>query len=310
MRSVILLIIGFVLLSSCSIAFVFNEKIELSGKLDAKTNDELAQDSAKGSGDQAYTRTLESDYGYSRLFSRYINEVNGSLANQNEPNSYSMNMDAYGVNHGISFSGGKIASSNLIKIDDTSGVASYFNMVADGKMDESLKNILDNRNIRGNNLGNDLASTHVEGQFSLSSTYTDTKTAQDDKRQLLSELEEIDVDLKLNAESGDQDLNATKMQDKIGSDLAAGIENPDISPDQVIDKDTDSDLAIGFGSNVTDAIGPGDWRRGLELMNTAAFNELKSDKIFAYNVRPKNGTSIGPIKATRVTPLKLGRFPV
>ena len=166
MQSVIWLIIGFVLLSSCSMAFVYNEDIVISGKLEAKTNGELAQDSAKGSGIQVYARNLESDYGFSRLSSRYINNANIGSPNQSEPNSYSMNMGAYGINHGISFSGGKIAANNLIKIDDASGVASYFNMVANGKMDESLKNIQDNRNIRGNSLGSDLATTHVEGQFS------------------------------------------------------------------------------------------------------------------------------------------------
>ena len=307
MQSVIWLIIGFVLLSSCSMAFVYNEDIVISGKLEAKTNGELAQDSAKGSGIQVYARNLESDYGFSRLSSRYINNANIGSPNQSEPNSYSMNMGAYGINHGISFSGGKIAANNLIKIDDASGVASYFNMVANGKMDESLKNIQDNRNIRGNSLGSDLATTHVEGQFSLRSAYKDTKTAQDDARQLLSELEEIDVDLKPNAESGDPDLNETKTQDKLGNDLKA-IQNANVAPDKIMDPAND----IGFieGENATGGIQLGSSKRGLELMNTAAFNESKSDKIFAFRVRPKQGMLDMPLVATRVTPIKLGRFPV
>ena len=301
MRSVIWLMVGFVLLSSCSIAFVYNEKIKLySGDLDAKTSDELAQDSAKGSGDQVYSRTLESDYGNSRLFSRYINNAGTSSGN-----SYSMNMDAYGVSHGISFSGGKIASSNLIKIDDISGVASYFNMIANGTMDESLKSIQDNRNVRGNNLGSDLATTHVNnGNFSLSSTYTDTKTAQDDARRMLSELEDVDVDLKPNAESGDQDFNATNMQAKLGDDLKEKISNPDISPDKVVD--LNDDLGFILPTNTTGGTKLGDPKRGIELMNTAAFNESKSDTIFAFRVRPTQG----PLQATRVAPVKLGRFPV
>lgn len=303
MRSIIWLIIGFVLLSSCSMAFVYNEKITVSGKLDAKTSDELAQDSAKGSGgDQVYTRNLESDYGFSKLFSRYINDDNASSAN--EPNSYSMSLDAYGVNHGISFSGGKIESSNLIKIDDTSGVASYFNMIANGKMDESLKNIQENREVRrNNNFDGDLATSHVEGKFSLSSAYTDTKTGQDDARQLLSELDAIDVELKP-AESEDPELNATKMQEKLEDDLNKAISNPDISPDKVTDL-TD-DIAFGVGTNVTGGIEPGSSKRGLELMNTAAFNESKSDEIFAFRIRPSHGN----LQATRIAPLKLGRFPV
>jgi hypothetical protein len=307
MQSVIWLIIGFVLLSSCSIAFVYNEEIVISGRLDAKTNDELAQDSAKGSGIQIYMRNLQSDYGFSRLSSKYINDANDSSPNQNEPNSYSMNMGAYGINHGISFSGGKIAANNLIKIDDASGVASYFNMVANGKMDESLKNIHDNRNTRGNNLGSDLATTHVEGQFSLRSAYKDTKTAQDDARQLLSELEEIDVDLKPNAESGDPDLNETKTQEKLRNDLEA-IKNANVAPDKIIDPA--NDIGLVEGENATGGIELGSPERGLELMNTAAFNELKSDKIFVFRVRPKQGAQELPLEATRITPIKLGRFAV
>ncbi len=301
MRSAIWLIIGFVLLSSCSNAFVYNEKIELSGKLDAKTNDELAQDSAKGSGDQTYSRTLESDYGSTRLFSRYINNANST--NQDEPNSYSMNIDAYGVSHGMSFSGGNIVSSNLVTVDDTSGMASYFNMIANGKMDEALKNIQDNRCVRGNNLGSNLASTHVEGQFSLSSSYKDTKTAEDDARRLLSELEEIDVDLKPSAESWDKD-NATRMQEKVASDLTAN-KVAEVSPDKVVN--SANELEFLESDKATGGASLGSLKRGLELMNTAAFNESKSDKIFAFRVRLNETV---PLQATRVTPVKLGRFPV
>jgi hypothetical protein len=285
-------------------AFVFNEKIAVSGKLDAKTSDELAQDSAKGSGEgQVYTRNLESDYGYSRLFSRYINNDNASPANQD--NSYSMSLDAYGVKHGISFSGGKIVSSNLIKFDEISGAASYFNMVAKGKMDESLKNIQNNRDVRGNNYGSDLATSHVEGQFSLSSTYTDAKTAQDDARQLLSELDAIDVELQPNAESGDPDFNATKTQDKLADDLNQSNDLENISPDQATN--LNNDFGFGVGTNATGGIELGSQARGLELMNTSAFNESKSDEIFAFRIRPPNG---GKLQATRTAPIKLGRFPV
>jgi hypothetical protein len=176
-------------------------------------------------------------------------------------------------------------------------------MIANGKMDEALKNIQDNRCVRGNNLGSNLASTHVEGQFSLSSSYKDTKTAEDDARRLLSELEEIDVDLKPSAESWDKD-NATRMQEKVASGLTAN-EIAEVSPDKVVN--SANELEFLESDKATGGASLGSWKRGLELMNTAAFNESKSDKIFAFRVRLNQTV---PLQATRVTPVKLGRFPV
>jgi hypothetical protein len=286
MRSITWLIIGLIVFSFCSSAYVYQSSYALSGKLDAKTNDEFAQDSAKGSGDQVYTRTLESDYGFSKLFSRYLLE-NAS----DESNSYSMTLNAYGVSHGISFLGEDIKSSNLVKFDDNSGLASYYNMVANGEMDESLKLP------RDNSVNSGLATSKIEGEFSIKSSFTEAKTPEYDTLRLVSELDAIDVDSILEGipSSEDPDLNVTKMQNDLSSDLQASI-NKDVSPDSIQNSD-DWEFGIGTVTEVTPPF------RGLELRYTSAYNQSKADEVFAYRIKPE-------VQKTRDTPIRLGRYSV
>jgi len=287
MRFINWLIIGFVVLSSCSTAYVYQSTYAVSGNLDSKTNEEFAQDSAKGSGDQVCTRTLESDYGFSKLFSRYVLK-NASDGN----NGYSMSLNANGVSHSVSFLGDNISSSNLVKFDDNSGVASYFNIIANGTMDESLKLNRDEA------LNSDLVASQVEGDFSFKSSFTEIKTPEYDTLRLVSELESIDVDSILEGipESGDSDLNVTKMQGDLSKDLVKSNKD-DVLPDDFGGLE-DFEPLIGQNVITTESL-----PRGLDVTNTSAYYQLKGDNVFVHSVLPT-------LKMTRGNPVKLGRYPV
>lgn len=286
MRSICLLIIGFMVLSFCSTAYVYQSTYAVSGKLDSKTNDEFAHDSVKGSGDQVCSRTLESDYGFSKLFSRYILE-NATDGN----NAYSMSLDAIGVSHGVSFSGVDIISSNMVKFDDNSGVASYFNMKANGTMDESLKLR------RSDELNSDLVASKVEGMFSFKSSFTEVKTPEYDTLRLSSELASIDLDSILTGipESGDPDLNVTKMQEAMSNDLV------DSSKKDVLPNDFGGLEDFEPIISTTNETVPQSNR--LDVTNTSAYYQFKGDNVFVHSVLPN-------FQMTREEPVKLGRYPV
>ncbi|HNX92868.1 MAG TPA: hypothetical protein PKI17_05020 [Syntrophomonas sp.] len=282
-----MLIIGFMVLSFCSTAYVYQSTYAVSGKLDSKTNDEFAHDSVKGNGDQVCSRTLESDYGFSKLFSRYV------LKNTtDENNTYSMSLDANGVSHGVSFSGADILSSNMVKFDDNSGVASYFNMKANGTMDESLKLSRDDA------LNNDLVASKVEGMFTFKSSFTEVKTPEYDTLRLSAELASIDLDSILTGipESGDPDLNVTKMQAAMSNDLENASKN-DVLPNDFNELENFDEPLIG----TTIKIEPISNR--LDVTNTSAYYQLKRDNVFVHSVQPV-------FNMTREEPLKLGRYPM
>ncbi len=289
MRSINLLIIGFMLLSSWSTAYVYQSTYVVSGRLDSKTNDEFAHDSVNGSGDQVCTRILESDYGFSKLFSRYIlkNSTRGG-------NGYSMSLNAYGMSHSTIFLGDNISSSNMAKFDDNTGVATYFNVKANGTMSESLKISTDGP------LNNDLVASKVEGMFNFKSSFTEVKTPEYDTLRLASQLASIDLDSILTGipESGDSDLNATKMQAKLKNDLEE-TNKKDISPSGITADDFDT--IVGTANNTTESQSPK--FDGLNVDDTSAYYQLKRDNVFVHSVQPH-------LNWTRDAPVKLGRYPV
>lgn len=286
MQSINWLIIGFLVLSSCSTAYVYQSTYAVSGRLDSKTNDEFAQDYAKGVGDQVCSRTLESDYGFSKLFSRYILKNASS-----EDNGYSMSLNANGMSHGVSFLGDDISSSNLVKFDDNTGVASYFNVKANGTMDESLKLNRDGP------INNDLVASQVEGMFSFKSSFTEVKTPEYDTLRLASELDSIDIESILEGipESGDSDFNVTKMQDDLSKDLVKSNQK-DVLPNDFGGLE-DFEPLIGT-TNTTESL-----PQRLDVTNTSAYYQLKRDNVFAHSVLPN-------LQLTRDNPVKLGRYPV
>ncbi len=289
MRFINWLIIGFMLLSSWSTAYVYQSTYVVSGILDSKTNDEFAQDSVNGSGDQVCTRTLESDYGFSKLFSRYILRNSDSRSN-----GYSMSLNANGMTHSTIFSGDNISSSNLAKFDDNTGVATYFNVIANGTMTESLKLRTDGP------LNNNLVASKVAGMFDFKSSFTEVKTPEYDTLRLSSELAKIDLNsiLKGIPESGDSDLNVTKMQSKLKNDLETTTRT-DISPSGISADDFEG--IRGTANNTTESQPPK--FDGLNVENTSAYYQLKKDNVFVHSVLPD-------FKLTREDPVKLGRYPV